>query len=191
LTVGNATSQRIEIIPFLNGTYGSQAIEFIKSGTGNNKEVVIELGFDNDNYGHIGIYKPATTQDTADSFISIDADSLQINTQDMGDFNPATANMLLLTNTTSSFSMFSYNEPTEDQKLFECGIRDKVITLRAYKSSGDSAWPTVSTLTQTPSLDKGKAYVMTLAQLRNLLDNYAYNINWFNKVSLMVVQTSS
>ena len=52
-------------------------------------------------------------------------------------------------------------------------------------------WPDVGAITQTPNLDIGKAYVMTLAQFRNLLNNYAYNMNWFNKVSFMVVQTTA
>jgi len=191
LTVGNATSQRIEIIPFLNGTYGSQAIEFIKSGTGNNKEVVMELGFDNNNYGHIGINKPATNQDTVDSFISIDADSLQINTQDMGDFNPITANMLLLTNTTSSFSMFSFNEPTEGQKLFECGIRNKAITLRAYKSNGDSAWPEYSYVLDPDRLSKGSVQVMSLDLLRFLFLNPSGLSDRLSKLSVLLIRNNA
>lgn len=189
LIVGNATSQRIEIIPFLNGTYGSQAIEFIKSGTGNNKEVVMELGFDNNNYGHIGINKPSTTQDTVDSFISIDADSLQINTQDMGDFNPSTANMLLLTNTTSSFSMFSYDVPTEVEKLFECGIKNKSITLRAYKSNGDSAWSEYSYMSSPDDLSKGSVQVMSLGSLKSIFDSTYYS-DRLSKLSVLIIRNN-
>lgn len=187
LIVGNATSQRIEIIPFLNGTYGSQAIEFIKSGTGNNKEVVMELGFDNNNYGHIGITKVATNQDVVESTMSIDADSLQLNSQNT-DYN-TDANINILTNSNNALSMFSYNEPSETQKLLKCGIENKTITLRAYKSDGSSAWSEYSYMSSPDDLSKGSVQVMSLGSLKAIFDSTYYS-DRLSKLSVLIIRNN-
>ena len=186
LIVGNATSQRIEIIPFLNGTYGSQAIEFIKSGTGNNKEVVMELGFDNNNYGHIGITKVATNQDVVESTMSIDADSLQLNSQNT-DYN-TDANINILTNSNNALSMFSYNEPSETQKLLKCGIENKTITLRAYKSDGSSAWPEYNYMLDPTTLDKGSVQILSLGALKQILDDSSTYCDRLQKLCVLIVR---
>jgi hypothetical protein len=146
----------------------------------------MELGFDNNNYGHIGITKVATNQDVVESTMSIDADSLQLNSQNT-DYN-TDANINILTNSNNALSMFSYNEPSETQKLLKCGIENKTITLRAYKSDGSSAWPSVSAQTGTEELTKGLVHVMSIASLKTILENSSSYWYQWSKYYVLLVQ---
>lgn len=182
LSVGNANSQRIEIAPFAQGGFGAGSINFVNM----NGEKVIVLGFNNGSYGHIDILKAATNQDVVESTMSIGANSLQINSQNT-DYN-TDANINILTNSNNALSMFSYNEPSETQKLLKCGIENKTITLRAYKSDGSSAWPSVGAYPGTRELTKGLVHVMSIANLKAILDDTtSYWYQW-SKYYVLLVQ---
>jgi hypothetical protein len=182
LSVGNANSQRIEIVPFAQGTFGAGSINFVNT-TG---EKVVVLGFDNNNYGHIDISKAATNQDVVGSTMSIDADSLQITSQDTN-YN-TDANINILTNSNNALSTFSYSEPGETQKLLKCGIENKTITLRAYKSDGSSAWPSVGAYPGTRELTKGLVHVMSIANLKAILDDTSSYWYQWSKYYVLLVQ---
>ena len=187
LTVGNATAQRIDIIPFVDA-YNSQAIEFVRSGTGVNKVVVMELGFSNDNYGYIKITKPATNQDVIDKYMSIDASSMIFRYQNT-DYD--TLNSIdIKTVSDGAFAQFCYYEPGELEKRFECGIRDKTINLRAYKQNGDSAWSEYSHTLSPDTLSKGSVQVMSLGSLKAIFDGTYYS-DRLSKLSVLIIRNNA
>jgi hypothetical protein len=183
LTVGNTNSQRIEIVPFANNTFGAGSINFVNMYGDN----VLALGFDSDNYGYIKIEKPATISDSLDSYINIKNNQIRINSLDTDD-NKVT-NIYVMTALESAYSLYSYDEPSTNQKLLKVGIDTKTPYLRAYDVNGNSAWP-VALPSSSPGMTKGLVHTLTLDNLKYMLDNYNIFRYFFSKVSIMVAQTS-
>ena len=185
LTVGNTTSQRIEIIPFANNQTGSGSINFINA----NSDKVLKIGFYNDNYGVIDFYSPATDQNPEKSEVSVRSNYLQIYSENTD--NRKESYITMLTSTNNAYSEYTFDDKV-NKMFLTSGVEGGTVMLRAHKQNGTSAWPRVQNATaQTPSLEIGRVQAMTIGELLNLISGQAYYTQWLSKVSILVAQTSS
>lgn len=165
LTVGNANSQRIEIIPFEKNQLGSGTINFINA----DGDKVLKIGFYNDNYGSIDLYSPATYQDPEECKVSVRSNYLQIYSENTD--NAKESYITMLTSTNNAYSQYTLDDKV-NKMFLTSGVEGGALMLRAHKQDGSSAWPVCSLDPNGANwMDKGHVHVMTMGELKVLLDN--------------------
>ena len=165
LTVGDANSQRIEIIPFDKNKLGSGTINFINADS----DKILKIGFYNDYYGSIDLYSPATKQNPEECAVSVRSNYLQISSENT--YNGKESHITMLTSTNNVYSQYTFDDKV-NKMFLTSGVEGGTLMLRAYKPNGSSAWP-VCSLDPTGAnwMDKGHVHVMTMGELKILLEN--------------------
>ncbi len=165
LTVGNANSQRIEIIPFDKNKLGSGTINFINADS----DKILKIGFYNDYYGSIDLYSPATKQNPEECAVSVRSNYLQISSENTD--NAKESYITMLTSTNNAYSQYTFDDKV-NKMFLTSGVEGGTLMLRAYKPNGSSAWPVCSLDPNGANwMDKGHVHVMTMGELKVLLNN--------------------
>jgi hypothetical protein len=88
----------------------------------------------------------------------------------------------MLTSTNNAYSQYTFDDKV-NKMFLTSGIEGGTLMLRAYKQNGSSAWPVCSLDPNGANwMNKGHVHVMTMAELKILLDNpdYTYSSHLAN-----------